>query len=102
MTAFKKSLICLGLAAVIASPLAACTNTWHGMKSDYHHMTNTPNSDDKDVPATVQSSTSRTTTTTTEMPYSTAPDAPAPAPAATVQSTTTTTKEVHSSYNYNN
>ena len=94
MTSFKKTVTILGLAAVLASPLGACSNTWHGMKSDYHHMTNTPNSDDKGyVPAKAVTTSSQTTTTTAT-------------PDGMAQSTTTTTHEktvvVKPAYGYNN
>lgn len=77
MTSFKKTLNCLGLVAILALPLAACTNTWHGMKSDWHGMTNTSDKDKRAVPAETTSTSQTTTTTTT--------------PEGTSESTTTTT-----------
>ncbi len=36
---FKKFVMCLGLIAVSALPLSACSGTWDGMKEDWHDMT---------------------------------------------------------------
>jgi hypothetical protein len=35
----KKFVMCLGLLAVCALPLSACSGTWDGMKEDWHDMT---------------------------------------------------------------
>lgn len=39
MTTFKKFVMCFGLIAVFAMPLAGCSGTWHGVKEDWHDMT---------------------------------------------------------------
>ncbi len=39
MINLKKFVMCLGLLAVCALPLSACSGTWDGMKEDWHDMT---------------------------------------------------------------
>lgn len=39
MINLKKFVMCLGLMAVCALPLSACSGTWDGMKEDWHDMT---------------------------------------------------------------
>ena len=51
MTKFNKVIVCLGLFAVMSLPLAGCSNTWHGMKSDWHHVTGEESNDVAPAPA---------------------------------------------------
>lgn len=47
MTKFNKLALALGLFAVMSLPLAGCTNTWHGVKSDWHHVTGDDEASDR-------------------------------------------------------
>lgn len=56
MTSFKKLVMCFGLCATLAMPLAGCSGTWQGIKNDWHDVTGS----NDDGAAAVQSADSNT------------------------------------------
>ena len=78
----QKLVLCLGLATILSAPLAGCSDTWNGMKNDWHDMTGSNES-------------SSDNSTAAAAPAPAAQPAPAAAPAeqqdTTLKSETTTT-----------